>query len=100
MLVVRRVLFLAILHLLVTGACFLVGLDFSPVDGDAPSGVARLSAGLAETLMQPGLLLGTLLDARGLPDAVEGALFFANSILWGSMLALILHLVRRRPAAR
>ena len=76
-------------HFVVFMVLFLVGLDFSAVDGREPGLVSRIAGALAMVLGQPGFYLARFLPSPS-PDALEWALLVSNSLLWAAVLRALL----------
>jgi len=72
---------------------FLVGLDFSGVDGQEPGLLSRVAGGFAGVLGQPALFLAGWLPSPA-PDALEWVLLVSNSLLWGAGLSALLRRFR------
>ena len=56
-----------------------------------PPRIERIAARLAGVLAQPGRSLWTPWMSRNMPNVVEWGLCLINSVLWGTILALILN---------
>jgi hypothetical protein len=75
---------------------FLVGLDFSGVDGHEPGWVSRIAGALAYVLGQPALYLSRFLPSPS-PDALEWALLVSNSLLWAGVMSALLRRFNSLP---
>jgi hypothetical protein len=84
----------------VAGSAYMKALDHPEYQ---PGLLARLADGAADVLIQPVYCFWTSGVARNMPDLVEWLVVFANSLLWGFVLSLLIsapRLLRRRTAAR
>ena len=75
-----------LVHFVVFMVLFLLGLDFSGVDGEEPGLVSQVAGALSQVLGQPGLFLADFLPTP-IPDALEWAILIGNSVLWAVCLS-------------
>jgi len=95
----RTFLFCFLLHFGLFMVLFLVGLDFSAVDGHEPGLVSRVAGALAGVLGQPSFFLARLLPSPA-PDALEWALLVSNSLLWAAVMSALLRRFSGQPDGR
>lgn len=83
----KKLLAWSAVHFVVTLSLLFCSLDFSYATGDGPGALRQGAALVVGVLMQPGLAvwawLGPVTQDH---DALEWAVMFANSMLWGAML--------------
>ena len=93
----KRFLAWSMAYAMVTMGLFFLTLDFSVVDGEAPSRWQSLLRPVVEILMQPAMSgwswLGPRVDHQ---DWAEWSLLVGNVALWGAMLASLHTLLSSR----
>jgi hypothetical protein len=65
--------------------------------GAAETGGERAISRAADVLFLPGTLAWTKWASENLPNAIEGLVFAANSVLWGSVIGLLVVRTTRPP---
>jgi hypothetical protein len=93
---VKAFTFCFLLHFGLFMVLFLVGLDFSGIDGHEPGLVSRIAGALASVLGQPALYLARFLPSPS-PDVLEWALLVSNSLLWAAVMWALLRRFRTLP---
>ena len=92
----KAFIFCFLLHFGLFMVLFLVGLDFSGVDGHEPGRASRIAGALAFVLGQPALYLARFLPSPS-PDALEWALLVSNSLLWAAVMWALLRRFNTLP---
>ena len=90
----KAILLLSSIHFVVFMALFLVGLDFSVIDGGEPSPIVLIAKSSANFLGQPAFYLAKYIPSPA-PDAVEWFLLICNSLIWGLIMRSIGYLFGR-----
>ena len=93
----KRFLAWSTAYAMVTMGLFLFTLDFSAVDGEAPSAWQSLLLPVVEVLIQPARAVWSWLGPRvDHQNWAEWALLVGNVALWGAMLASLHTLLSSR----